>query len=1125
MFDTNETRSKILLLRLKRKLEQVEVLENQIDLTLDDGQKTILQQKADALWQEINEIEGNLKDLRNPLDLSQNILPANESSCSPNPAEKPLQETIAISCAEEDTGTADLIARYLISKGFNIYKHNSNLENSLREVDRLILILSSSSMPYHKRVHEEWFLFDQLGKPIHPIYIEKCELHSRLYLYSYIDARLDMEGALKSIENVLIMPFQPIEKTHPRDRITVTREETSDTLQETFLEILRTIVLEESSITLNQEQIKQIEHYSPKDFTEYRINRIAEWSQRRYQLDTRFIQLTLLLDQGEQSQEFRWAPASTESYYDLREVLKEVDEPALVILGNPGSGKSTLLRRLQLDMAIDDLHGNSNTIVIFVQLNQYRSETYGLPLPSPFQWLSQKWSNRYPKLPPLDELVSKCCVLFLLDALNEMPHDNSLDYRDKINLWRQFLLNYIRDKPGNRAIFSCRSLDYSASLSTPSLRVPQVVIQSMNPQQAQLFLKLHTPAYSALVWNSIANTPQQSLFSTPYFLKLLVDQVEFSGKIPRGRSELFTGFVRQAISREIQANNKHLQTKDLLVERDLNQVSLGRWGSPYDLPSRGILISKLSELAYKMQESRRGTDGVHVRVSYQDALNIINHESADSIIRAGIDMSVLDEDIAQEEILFFHQLIQEYFAARKLATNAKPDLVLRLWRLEEVVPSLQYVLEHLADSDPLPPMPTTGWEETAILAAAMSNDPDKFINDLLEVNLPLAGRCVAAPDISINQTLYFKTQHLLIERSTNPSADLRSRIEAGLVLGLIGDPRYNLNKKESTGYLLPDFATIPQGQYHIGNDYFSSGKDNDLHNLLVLASHKPQGIVEIKSIKLGKYPVTNVEFAHFINAGGYEDPFWWTTEESKEWQNGNGTAEGPKQDYWFLWRTLRQNFYQIDKALREDKITQKQAKQWKEIAQMTTDELDKYLADKYKPGKLRWPRFWFDDVYNNPSQPVIGICWHEARAYCSWLSHQTNMNFDLPTEAEWEAAAKGSENLLYPYGDQFNSDLGNVYETHIRRTTPIGIFPKGMSPFGCYDMSGNVWEWTISLAKDFPYHPNDGREDVTLKEVRRICRGGSWDYIGENGSVVARHARSASSRTNYIGFRLCLKSD
>ncbi len=88
---------------------------------------------------------------------------------------------------------------------------------------------------------------------------------------------------------------------------------------------------------------------------------------------------------------------------------------------------------------------------------------------------------------------------------------------------------------------------------------------------------------------------------------------------------------------------------------------------------------------------------------------------------------------------------------------------------------------------------------------------------------------------------------------------------------------------------------------------------------------------------------------------------------------------------------------------------------------MTDKDFEHQLEEWYPSGRQAQPAYWNDDVYNNPAQPVVGISWYEARAYCAWLSVQTGLPVRLPTKAEWEAAARGAEGRRYAYGDDYDA--------------------------------------------------------------------------------------------------------
>jgi formylglycine-generating enzyme required for sulfatase activity len=757
---------------------------------------------------------------------------------------------------------------------------------------------------------------------------------------------------------------------------------------------------------------------------------VARWSDERYALDKRFVQLTLLLDQGEDAPGPRWQRGS-ETLHDLGEVLARVPEPAVVVLGPPGPGKSTLLRHYELDCAHQALTGqggddlSQTPLTFFVSLSDYKPTSANASLPTPQDWLAAQWTRRYPELPGLDILLPQRRLTLLLDALNEIPVAGAAP----VQRWKEFLRQLERDFPGNRAVFSCRHLDYSVTLSSKELPVPQVRIEPLSNAQVQEFVTVYCPEHGATLWQNLEGTPQLEVLRSPYYLKLLVAQTT-SGDIPAGRAALFTGFVRQALRREV-SDNALFQANVLLHERDVLRLNDLRPWPPYELPERGILIPKLSVLAFQMQSQREANEAAEVRIPYDEALTILAHPRTEDILKAGAALGVLEEDRSRDEVLYVHQLLQEYFAARQLARMPQAELVQQEWRADRVVPSLQATLHDLTDADPLPPLPTTGWEETAVLAAAMARDPDRFVTELIPQNLALAGRCVAQPEVSVSEALKDRVRRGLVERTQDASADLRARIAAGLALGELGDPRFERRQGPYGAYLLPPLIAIPGGAYRIGSD---EGLYED---------EAPVHTVELQAFAMAQFPVTNAEWALFMQAGGYEEERWWETEEARAWQRGEGTAEGAKQQWRGYRKAFQDNFDSIRQWHQQGRITSKQADDWEAIARMSDDEFETLLAESYPSGRQTQPAYWHDDAFNHPAQPVVGVCWFEARAYCAWLSAQTGQTFRLPTEAEWEAAARGVQCRRYAFGDDFDAVRCNTFETHIHHTTPIGVFPGG----------------------------------------------------------------------------------
>ncbi len=279
----------------------------------------------------------------------------------------------------------------------------------------------------------------------------------------------------------------------------------------------------------------------------------------------------------------------------------------------------------------------------------------------------------------------------------------------------------------------------------------------------------------------------------------------------------------------------------------------------------------------------------------------------------------------------------------------------------------------------------------------------------------------------------------------------------------------------------PALVCVTAGPFLLGSD--------PARDVEALPAEEPLTRLFLPDYWIGRYPVTVEEYQVFMEAGGYEEPRWWT-------------AAG------WTWRT-----------------------HWKDDLQ---------------------PQGWGNERrFGQPRLPVTGVSWYEAWAYTRWLddaarraglARPDGLTFRLPTEAEWEKAARGTRGRLYPWGDLFRDiDTGhvrcNTVEARLHHLTPVDHFsPDGDSPFNCADMVGNVRQWCLTRADledpsrwqdpDFLFWsyatPPSAAENQPDGKGARALRGGSWLHDYRQARCAARSAEFPNEAAEDIGFRVCL---
>ncbi len=314
--------------------------------------------------------------------------------------------------------------------------------------------------------------------------------------------------------------------------------------------------------------------------------------------------------------------------------------------------------------------------------------------------------------------------------------------------------------------------------------------------------------------------------------------------------------------------------------------------------------------------------------------------------------------------------------------------------------------------------------------------------------------------------LYEQIIPLLFEESSM-SPDVKFRYNLGIALAEIGDPRFAEDKELKA--IPPSWADIPAGDFMMG----TSDEDEKMikeQGAKAWDNEKPAHKVVLSAYRIGKYPVTNAEFRCFVEAGGYRKENWkrWWSPDGRGWLQGENS----------------------------------------EFRHVSDEDMRRRLVEWAKSKSRERPQFWDDPKWSAANLPVVGVTWYEAEAYCNWLTEvlrrggilAENQIIRLPTEAEWERAARGPKNFIWAWGNTWDASKANTDDkdgARLNVTSPVGMYPLGASGYGAMDMIGNVWEWCLDWYNEKEYKERAGKEvkDPCGKDGgdARVLRGGSWN--------------------------------
>ena len=584
--------------------------------------------------------------------------------------------------------------------------------------------------------------------------------------------------------------------------------------------------------------------------------------------------------------------------------------------------------------------------------------------------------------------------------------------------------------------------------------------------------------------NAIFNSDRlRSLAERPLLLTLMASLHAWrGGSLPEKREELYAdtvdlllhGWESQRIVRD-----KEGRPKDV-------QPSLAEWLKV----DRDKVRALLNELAFKAHQSQPEAVGAAdiPRGDLVDGLMDLNQNP-------GVNTAQLVEYLSwragiliprgNRVFSFAHRTFQEYLAACHLTDDDFPGKLAGLARAEP-----------------------NRWREVALLAGAKaarggafalwalvdelsSGAPEDVKNNPQEAwGAHLAAQAIVeVADLSkmseVNRKKMARIKRCLEHIITATGFPARERAAAGVNLAHLGDERPGVTTTSGM-----EFCLVTGGAFWMGDD----ASDAKVHKNDAIAH----------DFWISRYPATQAQFLEFVQAGGYNDERYW-----KEAKDAGVWAAGEVRG-------------QFDNASRK-------------------------------------APYQFGMPFTLPNHPVVGITWYESLAFTRWLTENwrgqdilpKGWEVRLPSEAEWEKAARGGIEIpetpqvasiedinrhisstmkenkapqrLYPWGNDANPNRANYNDAGIGATSAVGCFPEGASPYRCEEMAGNVWEWTRSIYKGYPYNPEDGRENLeALSDNARVVRGGAFNNGLRGVRCSCRGRLNPDCRLNGIGFRVML---